>query len=316
MNTQISVITPTRNRAHTLHRVFNSLRKQTYKKFEWIVCDDASSDETIKLLKEYKKKVKFKIRIYSFKERAGKPKIDNFCINKAKGKFILFADSDDGFKENSFKDFIHEWNNIPHAVKQKTFAIVSRCLKPNNKPLEPKLKLDSKIISYTDLIYKKKKNIEKWLFINKKVIKKYKFLEIDYYVPEGILWTEISKKYNLWVLDKCYRIFYSDTVNSITHSKKINYPIGQLEAIKFFLKNKFLIKGKNIYFLSINFYRFKFINKIYFNYKTKHQINIKNKFLLSLITFLGFILFFKDVISFNISKEEYYKNKKFPKIIK
>ena len=40
MNIQISVITPTRNRAQTLHRVFNSLKKQTFKKFEWIVCDD------------------------------------------------------------------------------------------------------------------------------------------------------------------------------------------------------------------------------------------------------------------------------------
>ena len=56
MNIQISVITPTRNRAQTLHRVFNSLKKQTYKKFEWIVCDDASKDNTLELLKKYKKK--------------------------------------------------------------------------------------------------------------------------------------------------------------------------------------------------------------------------------------------------------------------
>ena len=68
-------------------------------------------------------------------------------------------------------------------------------------------------------------------------------MEIDYYVPEGILWTEISKKYNLWVLDKCYRIFYSDT-NSITHSTKINYPIGQLEAINYFLKINLLLEKK------------------------------------------------------------------------
>ena len=204
----------------------------------------------------------------------------------AKQKVSFFADSDDGFKENSFMDFINEWNNIPNSVKQKTFAIVSRCLKPNNKPLEPKLSLTSKIISYTDLIYKLKKNTEKWLFINKKILKKYKFLEIDYYVPEGILWTEISKKYNLWILDKCYRIFYSDTLNSITHSKKINYPIGQLEAINFFLKNKFLIKERNFYLLLINFYRFKFINKIYFNYKT----NIKkffNKIFMEVLTFFS-----------------------------
>ena len=31
MNTQISVITPTRNKAHTLHRVFNSLENKPTK---------------------------------------------------------------------------------------------------------------------------------------------------------------------------------------------------------------------------------------------------------------------------------------------
>ena len=149
-----------------------------------------------------------------------------FVLGKQKGKFILFADSDDGFKENSFMDFINEWNNIPNSVKQKTLQSYRDVCKPNNKPLEPKLSLTSKIISYTDLIYKLKKNTEKWLFINKKILNKYKFLEIDYYVPEGILWAEISKKYNLWILDKCYRIFYSDTNNSITHStKKLIIPL-------------------------------------------------------------------------------------------
>ena len=43
MKIQISVITPTRNRADTLHRVYTSLKKQEFTNFEWIVCDDASS---------------------------------------------------------------------------------------------------------------------------------------------------------------------------------------------------------------------------------------------------------------------------------
>ena len=315
MNIQISVITPTRNRAQTLHRVFNSLKKQTYKKFEWIVCDDASKDNTLELLKKYKKKAEFNIRIFSFKNRAGKPKIDNFCLKKANGKFIVFADSDDGFKENSFKDFVSEWRRIPFSIKKKTFAIVSRCLKPDNKPLEPKLNLGFKSISYTNLIYNLKKNTEKWLFINKKILKKYRFSEIDYYVPEGILWTKISRKYNLWVLDKCYRIFYSDTYNSITHSNKINYPIGQLEAIRFFIKNNFFIKDKNSYLLLVNFYRFKFINKIYFNYKENKKFKINNK--INIIPkILGFCLFIKDIIFFNIENDKFYKNMKQPKKIK
>lgn len=43
---KISIITPTYNRAKTLHRVFESLEKQTYKNFEWIIIDDGSTDET------------------------------------------------------------------------------------------------------------------------------------------------------------------------------------------------------------------------------------------------------------------------------
>jgi glycosyltransferase involved in cell wall biosynthesis len=37
---KISVITPTRNRANTIHRVFESLNKQKFLNFEWLVCDD------------------------------------------------------------------------------------------------------------------------------------------------------------------------------------------------------------------------------------------------------------------------------------
>ena len=58
MYPKISVITPTRNRAKTLNRVFRSLSKQTFKNFEWIVCDDSSTDNTLSLLKKFRKKSK------------------------------------------------------------------------------------------------------------------------------------------------------------------------------------------------------------------------------------------------------------------
>ena len=311
MNPEISVITPTRNRVSTLHRVFKSLEKQTFKNFEWIVCDDASRDETIELLKKYKKKAKFNIRIFYHKIRAGKPKIDNFCLKKAKGKFVVYADSDDGFKKNSFKDFVNEWKKIPYKKKLKIFAIISRCLSPNGKPLEPKLNIKDKSVSYTDLIYNYNKNTEKWLFINKKILSKYKFLEIDFYVPEGLIWNKISLNYNVWVLDNCYRIFYSDTQNSITHSQKINYPIGQLKSIEVSIKKKLVKKDKRYLVNLINFYRFKFINNLFFKYgiKTKIKMNI---ILRSLVSLLGFVLFVKDFLYFNIQNEKFIKNKKEP----
>ena len=307
MALKISVITATRNRANTLNRVFKSLKNQTYKNFEWIVCDDASSDNTIKLLKSYKNKANFNISIFHFKKRAGKPKIDNFCINKAKGEFIIFADSDDAFKKNSFSDFLSEWNRIPKITKLKTFAIISRVVSSNGKELEKKYNFKNKSISLIDL-NKQTERKEKWLFIKKNILKKYKFLEIDYYVPEGILWEKISKKYNVWILNNCYRIFYSDTPNSVTFSKKINYTLGQQKSLEIeILNKKNFINPRTL----LNYYRYFFINKYFFNYRVKKLKNLNQK-LNFFLKFLAFLLFIKDFLFSKINNEKFKKNSKRP----
>ena len=41
-----TILTPTYNRAGTLHRVYESLCQQTFKDFEWVVVDDGSTDNT------------------------------------------------------------------------------------------------------------------------------------------------------------------------------------------------------------------------------------------------------------------------------
>ena len=43
---KVTILTPSYNRAHTLPRVFESLQKQTFKDFEWLIIDDGSTDNT------------------------------------------------------------------------------------------------------------------------------------------------------------------------------------------------------------------------------------------------------------------------------
>ena len=42
----ITVFTPTYNRGYLLNRLYQSLCKQIYKEFEWIIVDDGSLDDT------------------------------------------------------------------------------------------------------------------------------------------------------------------------------------------------------------------------------------------------------------------------------
>ena len=52
---KITIITPTYNRAHTLSRVYESLKNQTFKDFKWIIIDDGSTDNTEGLVKSFHK---------------------------------------------------------------------------------------------------------------------------------------------------------------------------------------------------------------------------------------------------------------------
>ena len=49
---QLSIVTPTYNRAALLARCYDSLAAQSCKDFEWIVVDDGSSDDTQQIIQK------------------------------------------------------------------------------------------------------------------------------------------------------------------------------------------------------------------------------------------------------------------------
>ena len=50
----ITVFTPAYNRGHLLHRVYESLCKQTFRDFEWVVVDDGSTDDTRSVVEKFR----------------------------------------------------------------------------------------------------------------------------------------------------------------------------------------------------------------------------------------------------------------------
>lgn len=90
-----TVFTPTFNRAYTLGRLYESLRRQSDSDFEWVVVDDGSTDNTEELFEKWSKEDnKFKIT-YLKTENGGKQRAVNKGLDLARGKMFFIVDSDD-----------------------------------------------------------------------------------------------------------------------------------------------------------------------------------------------------------------------------
>ena len=90
---KFSIITPVFNTESYLEQCLESILNQTYKNFEIICINDASTDNSLSILKDYAKNDS-RIRIIN-KENGGISAARNSGINAAMGDFLSFIDSDD-----------------------------------------------------------------------------------------------------------------------------------------------------------------------------------------------------------------------------
>ncbi|MGR3811688.1 glycosyltransferase family 2 protein [Jiulongibacter sp. NS-SX5] len=92
---EVSVILPNYNHSAYLDRRVESILNQTFQDFELIILDDASTDDSLEVLRKYKEHPKVKA-IVSSESNSGSTFIQwEKGLKMAKGNFIWIAESDD-----------------------------------------------------------------------------------------------------------------------------------------------------------------------------------------------------------------------------
>tara|TARA_B100001123_G_C15200535_1_gene983171 strand:- start:254 stop:1048 length:795 start_codon:yes stop_codon:yes gene_type:complete len=115
-NFKASVIIVNYNNSKYIERCVKSVKNQTYNNLEIIFVDDNSTDNSISVVKKFKK-----IKILKTKSRSNHGSFNQMNaykigILKSKGKIIFFLDSDDFFKKNKVQI-------IMKYFKEKNFQI-------------------------------------------------------------------------------------------------------------------------------------------------------------------------------------------------
>ena len=89
----VSIVTPAYNCEKFFEKYINSIISQTYSNIEIIIVDDGSTDGTSSVVRKY---CELDNRIkYYYQTNSGASAARNYGVSKAKGKYLLFVDSDD-----------------------------------------------------------------------------------------------------------------------------------------------------------------------------------------------------------------------------
>lgn len=220
-NYKITLFTPAYNRADTLTRLYNCIKEQYYKNFEWIIVDDGSKDNTKEVVEGFLSNDNDFPIIFIQQENKGKHIATNVAVQKASGDFFITIDSDDTFKPEALQTFLDEWEKIDDSEKPKYKGISCRTCDINgnfNGNHLPDKYLDCNDL---DLRFKYKITGELWGMTRIEVIKEFPFPEVKglHFYPENILWDEVGKKYKTRFIDLPLRYYINDTENALTNKQ-------------------------------------------------------------------------------------------------
>jgi len=217
----VTVFTATYNRAHTLHRTWESLKGQTYRHFEWLVIDDGSTDGTQQLMSDWEKQADFSVRYLRFPKNrnSGKHRAWNRAVTEARGELFIALDSDDACVPEALAFFVEQWKSL--GSKRDSYAYVAALCRDQDGNLRgtrfPTVRNGGSLTSnHLEIHWKYKVRGDKWECFRTDVMRHYPLPEPERpgSVPEGIMLARIARRYVALYVNRVLRVYYDDGVGA------------------------------------------------------------------------------------------------------
>ena len=123
----ISIIVPVYNREALIRETLRSIANQSYINFQCILVDDQSTDRTVEIIKDFIiQENRFELIERPSTEQKGAPTCRNIGLNRARGEFIQFFDSDDILLPTALEDKLRplmEDSELQFVVSRTAFLM-------------------------------------------------------------------------------------------------------------------------------------------------------------------------------------------------
>lgn len=222
---KITVLTPTYNRGQLLYTLYNSLLKQEYTNFEWVIVNDGSTDNTEEIVEKIKSEEKIDIK-YIKKNNGGKPSAHNAGIVKAESDITIICDDDDYLQENALNNIVDYWNKYSN---DRIGGLIGYRGDKYGNPLKNRRFPEMRVGSLSD-IFPNNDFFDTTQIYRTALLKKYLFpiTAGEKFVPEVWLWKLLDKKYQLIFVHKVLEIceYREDGLTQTGGQNMWNNPMG------------------------------------------------------------------------------------------
>lgn len=255
---EVSIIIPIYNAEKYLKRCLDTVVNQTFKSLEIILINDGSTDDSLRIMNEYKGNYN-NVEIIN-QENSGQGEARNKGVSIAKGEYITFADADDWLSENYVEvlyDAIKK-NNADISVCNM-IMVMSRTFNEIKSVKFPRAELNGDN-AVRDLLQDKELKSYPWGKLYKKSI----FIQNNIMFPARMFYEDLaiifqafyySSKVTL-VNEYCYYYFQSEDSSTRAPNPKTIY--DRLEALR--MVQRFLIKNSSMDKYKYEYYHFCFFH--------------------------------------------------------
>jgi teichuronic acid biosynthesis glycosyltransferase TuaG len=131
----VSVIMPAYNSEAFISEAINSVISQTYKNWELLIIDDASTDSTRNIIQQFSEK-DYRIHIFENATNLGTHQTRNKGIKAAQGEFIAFLDADDQWKPQKLEKQLKILSEDNLSACFSSYELISENGESLNKKIE------------------------------------------------------------------------------------------------------------------------------------------------------------------------------------
>jgi len=224
-----TVFIPTYNRAHTLGRALQSIANQTFRDLEVLIIDDGSTDDTCRLIEEWRERAWYPIH-YFWQQNQGKTTAHNNALAHAKGFFFVLLDSDDMLHPRALERFKSAWDAIPKNETGAFAGIEGLCVDTNGNvsgTLYPKTRMNS---NYLEITKKYGVTGEKKSAIRTAILRRFPYphFEGERHIRDDIIWKRISHHYRFLYINEIVQIieYQPDGLSADVFSLRMENPKG------------------------------------------------------------------------------------------